>query len=228
MLEQVDAGIATTDREQELQACEAIIARGLKTFFEIGTALLAIRDKRLYRVTHKTFESYCRERWEMSKPYAYQLMDAARVAGNLSAIANTPKPIHESQVRPLAKLKPEAQRDVWSQAVKESNGHIPTAEKVDRATSNWLASERRKRQQAEWDYWTAVRARSVTNASRMEQERQESQARSEEKAKLHQLCRRIIDTGYKALATKLHPDKGGSPEVMARLNRARDTLKRGI
>jgi hypothetical protein len=32
--------------------------------------------------------------------------------------------------------------------------------------------------------------------------------------------------GYKALAAKLHPDKGGSHEAMARLNRVRDNLKR--
>jgi len=31
----------------------------------------------------------------------------------------------------------------------------------------------------------------------------------------------MIDLGYKALAKELHPDKGGSSEVMARLNRVR-------
>jgi hypothetical protein len=36
---------------------------------------------------------------------------------------------------------------------------------------------------------------------------------------------RMIDIGYKALAMKLHPDKGGSQEDMARLNRVRDRLR---
>jgi hypothetical protein len=36
---------------------------------------------------------------------------------------------------------------------------------------------------------------------------------------------RIIDTGYKILAQEFHPDKGGSTEAMARLNRVRGRLK---
>ena len=44
------------------------------TFIEVGKALLAIRDAKLYRKTHKTFEAYCRDRWEMSRPRAYQLI----------------------------------------------------------------------------------------------------------------------------------------------------------
>ena len=42
---------------------------------------------------------------------------------------------------------------------------------------------------------------------------------------LHQSVTRLINTGYKVLATKLHPDKGGSQEAMARLSQARDILK---
>ena len=30
------------------------------------------------------------------------------------------------------------------------------------------------------------------------------------------LATQLIDIGYKALASKLHPDKGGSPEAMTR------------
>jgi hypothetical protein len=36
----------------------------------------------------------------------------------------------------------------------------------------------------------------------------------------------IIAFGYKGLATKLHPDKGGSVEAMQQLNDARDMLKK--
>jgi curved DNA-binding protein CbpA len=42
------------------------------------------------------------------------------------------------------------------------------------------------------------------------------------------LSLQLIDIGYKVLATKLHPDKGGSPEAMARLNQVRDALKRHV
>jgi hypothetical protein len=36
----------------------------------------------------------------------------------------------------------------------------------------------------------------------------------------------LINIGYRALAVELHPDLGGSPEGMARLNHARDHLKK--
>jgi hypothetical protein len=54
---------------------------------------------------------------------------------------------------------------------------------------------------------------------------QERQSRDDE-IKLHrELAEELIDIGYRALATKLHPDRGGSKDAMARLNRVRDELK---
>lgn len=54
---------------------------------------------------------------------------------------------------------------------------------------------------------------------------QERQSRDNE-VKLHRdLAEELIDAGYRALATKLHPDRGGSKDAMARLNRVRDDLK---
>jgi hypothetical protein len=47
-----------------------------------------------------------------------------------------------------------------------------------------------------------------------------------EEIRLHRdLALELIDMGYKALATRLHPDRGGSREAMARLNRVRVELK---
>jgi hypothetical protein len=54
---------------------------------------------------------------------------------------------------------------------------------------------------------------------------QERQTRDDE-VKLHRdLAEELIDLGYRALATKLHPDRGGTKDAMARLNRVRDELK---
>ena len=39
------------------------------------------------------------------------------------------------------------------------------------------------------------------------------------------LALKMIDAGYKILAQEYHPDKGGSTEAMARLNRIRANLK---
>jgi hypothetical protein len=54
---------------------------------------------------------------------------------------------------------------------------------------------------------------------------QESLKRGEEQRLQTQLALKLIDIGYKALATKLHPDKGGSREAMSRLNAVRTRLK---
>jgi hypothetical protein len=141
-----------------LAELESIVERGLATFVEVGAALLEIRDSRLYHQTHKTFEDYCRERWEMSRQRAHQLIEASEVARNLSTVVDV-SPTSERQVRPLAKLEPEQQREAWKAAI-EINP-TPTAEQVRHIAGSFddrrqkreareLAEERREeREQAE-------------------------------------------------------------------------------
>jgi hypothetical protein len=43
-----------------------------------------------------------------------------------------------------------------------------------------------------------------------------------------ELAQDVIDAGYRRLAKELHPDKGGAPDDMARLNRVRERLRQGI
>ena len=99
------------DRD-ELLALEATIEAGQETFFEVGAALLAIRDRRLYRECHPTFEAYIQDRWGFSRPRAYQLIEAARVAKNLSTTVDI-KGLNERQTRALAPLAPDDQRVVY-------------------------------------------------------------------------------------------------------------------
>lgn len=42
-----------------------------------GEALATIRDERLYRLTHPTFEAYVQERWGFSRATAYRMIDTA-------------------------------------------------------------------------------------------------------------------------------------------------------
>jgi hypothetical protein len=111
------------------QQCEAVIERGLSGFIEVGSALLKIRDSRLYRQSFRTFEQYCRERWGMVASRARQLCLAAEAVNNLESVTNV-TPANEAQARPLAPLAPEQQREAWSRAVETApNGH-PTAAHV--------------------------------------------------------------------------------------------------
>lgn len=51
------------------------------------------------------------------------------------------------------------------------------------------------------------------------------QARSDEIQLHRDLAQELVDIGYRALATRLHPDRGGSKDAMRRLNCVRDELK---
>jgi hypothetical protein len=54
---------------------------------------------------------------------------------------------------------------------------------------------------------------------------QERQARDDEIRLHRELAEELVDLGYRALATRLHPDRGGTKDAMSRLNRVRDELK---
>ena len=112
---------------QQLNAYEAVIERGLNTFMEVGAALLAIRDERLYRVEFGTFEDYCRERWGMSKRHANRLISATETIEHLGPLGPD---VTERQIRPLTSLEPDDQRLAW-QLVTETapNGKV-TADHV--------------------------------------------------------------------------------------------------
>jgi hypothetical protein len=119
------------DERSALEAYERTIEAGLQTFIEVGRALLAIRDGKLYRADYGTFEEYCQRRWGVSRPYAYQLMDASVVVENVSAIADI-IPINEAQARPLTRLDPEAQRQVWREVVDTAPARGITAAHVSK------------------------------------------------------------------------------------------------
>jgi len=125
--------MVTKELTRTLSECETIIERGLNTFIDVGSALLEIRDNRLYKEFYSTFEDYCRERWGWARNYANKLISASEVVNNLGTIVPT-LPLTESQVRPLTQLEPEQQRDVWDRVV--SSGEKVTAlrvrEEVDR------------------------------------------------------------------------------------------------
>jgi hypothetical protein len=57
----------TISEQNEFERCEIVIKQGLETFIEVGTALMTIRNKRLYRAEFETFEEYCRDRWGMER-----------------------------------------------------------------------------------------------------------------------------------------------------------------
>src|SRR5690349_20416000 len=94
--------------QRQLTDAEAVIAAAQRHRLAEARALWSIRDGRLYRATHPTFEAYCRERWGFSRQHAHRLIDHATVADAVSPIGDVPE--RESHARPLVGLTPDQQR----------------------------------------------------------------------------------------------------------------------
>jgi hypothetical protein len=132
----------------ELEQLEGVIQRNIGAFYEVGRALMEIRDKGLYRdvLGYDTFEAYCKDRWDFGKWYAYKLMDSASVINELD---NCPiKPVTESQTRPLSKLEPAQQREAWQKAVETAPEGKVTAAHVSKVVKE-ITGEQPKPEQPE-------------------------------------------------------------------------------
>lgn len=144
----------TTDERTRFDDLCGIVDRGIKTFFEVGMALAEIRDSRLYRETHETFEDFCRDRWDIGRSHSYRYIEAAYVVKNLSPIGdkiscdtlNTlPEwgvsiPMNEAQARPLTMFEADIQRELWKRVIDcslENNGRI-TATLVSSVVADYL------------------------------------------------------------------------------------------
>ena len=132
--------------KQELKRCEAVIKRGWDTFVDVGRALAKIQRDRLYREHFRSFEAYCRDRWQYGKSHAHRLIGAAEVVEHLSPIGDgMPLPISEAQVRPLIGLSPEDQVKAWKSAVEKAGNKRVTARLVKSAATPFSEVKRGKR-----------------------------------------------------------------------------------
>jgi hypothetical protein len=104
-----------------------------KAFYLAGEALKELRDLRLYRDTHRSFEEYCRERFGHSRQKSNYLIAGAEIYQNLTTNCCQILPSTESQVRPLAPLDPSQQCQAWNAAVSKANGSVPPARLVREA-----------------------------------------------------------------------------------------------
>lgn len=118
--------LLSKQEQRHLGVLEKRIAAGLQTFREVGQALLEIRDSRLYRDTHPTFEAYCVERWAMERSRAYQLIDSAKV---VNALGDPEALTNEAQARemaPLLESDPAVAKQVWTAVEKRAEeSHRP-------------------------------------------------------------------------------------------------------
>ncbi len=127
--------------EQEISDRLHLERKVERAFFEAGKALTELRNRRLYRSTHKTFEEYCRDRFSYTHRHVNYLIAGSLIVENIIMGINSSQnekademgtnssqilPTSEVQVRPLAKLEPQQQPEAWQQAVEQAEGKVPS------------------------------------------------------------------------------------------------------
>jgi hypothetical protein len=134
------------EREAIIETCQQSIEQ---SWVEIGRQLRSIRDDRLYKETHNSFEIYCHQRWGFSRDKADQLINSLGVVENLEK-TTTIVGIPQTHVRPLASLPIEHQEVAWRRAVETApEGHM--TERHVRHTINEMFHE--LGQEDESDQW---------------------------------------------------------------------------
>ena len=124
--------------DERLGELEKVIAKGQKTFVEVGLALAEIRDVRLYKREYSGFEEYCRKKWGWTRQHAYRLIEAAPVAKCHQLVTN------ESVARELARVEPTRRAGVVQEIVEagqpvtaaEIRRHLPPPPMVRRAADS--------------------------------------------------------------------------------------------
>lgn len=119
--------------ESEADDRQRLELRVERAFYEAGCALRELRDRRLYRSTHKSWEAYCLDRFGYGRDSADLKILAAEVVDNLNYLPTNGRqilPTNERQVRPLTNLEPDEQRQVWDKAVESAGGKVPSGRVV--------------------------------------------------------------------------------------------------
>jgi hypothetical protein len=136
-----------------LNAAEGLIAKHLATFFEVGAALLGIREQRLYREEFSSFEEYCRIRWRLNRSHAYRMLDAAEVKMHLSPIGDIPLPENECQIRPLSGLPAKTAKKAWRIAFERAGDKQPTGDQVRKIVIEITKGAETKRHETAPESW---------------------------------------------------------------------------
>jgi hypothetical protein len=133
-IEDADEFPLASDEKAALERCEAVIARGVQTFIQVGDALAEIRNGKLYRMQFATFEDYCREKWGIGGSRARQLIGAANVAHEIESVT-TVTLSNEAQARAVAKAAPADRPEVLVRAVEIAGDDPLTAKHITQAAA---------------------------------------------------------------------------------------------
>lgn len=130
----------------ELEQLENVIKQNIGAFYEVGRALMEIRDRGLYKdaLGYDTFEAYCKDRWDFQRTYAYHLIASVKVVDTVSSLDDIQKPTNQLQTRPLEKLSSDQQRTAWQKAVETAPEGKVTAAHVSKVVREMTEPEKPK------------------------------------------------------------------------------------
>ncbi|WP_052672315.1 hypothetical protein [Aliterella atlantica] len=133
----------TPEEQRDRQRLELGVEQA---FYQAGKALAQLRERRLYRTTHKTFEAYCQDRFGFTRRHSDYLINGAKVVENLLSIRTISPPNYAQgnlrtipaqilptkleQVKPLTSLEPDQWRLAWNKAVEKAHGKVPSGQIV--------------------------------------------------------------------------------------------------
>jgi len=129
------------EKSQRLAQLEQIIAVGRQTFFDVGNALLEIRDSELYKPGYRSFEEYCLDKWGFGRSQAYRLMDAAALTKQLSPNGEIPvgeilKEAHARALLAVPQEKRESALKAATEAAKSAGRRLTARDISEAAESN--------------------------------------------------------------------------------------------
>lgn len=130
----------TPEEQEQLQKHEATITNAWKSNVEAAHALKEIRDKRLYRESHKTFEGYVADRFNKCRDWAYRQIRWAETA-DLFEDEDESLSLSEAQCRPLDRLKSKPKKRNAVKNARKIAGEQPlSAKHVEQAVNELLTS----------------------------------------------------------------------------------------
>lgn len=109
------------DQGPTLAELETVISEGLDTVLRVGTALMQIRKRELYRDRYATWEAYLDARWRMTAAYASKLVEAAAVCIELKN-AGLPELVREAHARELRKVPADKRAEAWKETLDAAGG----------------------------------------------------------------------------------------------------------
>jgi len=103
-----DDTILTSSQQENFENLEKQIEDNYNAAFVLAAALAQIRDQKLYRAEYKTFDEYCKNRWQYSPSYCYRLLETNSVMADLKEFEDSEVyPRNEAQARVFVDLDKE-------------------------------------------------------------------------------------------------------------------------